>query len=107
MKLSRGRGKVLLKDGNKKSIEIIDGYYTEDGTFFIYKTKNWYALDTKSGLSFGKSKNYLTKKEIVDDFPKVIKEFERMKQEHTDMYVKTCSAYKRLCREYDLNGGRR
>ena len=47
MKFSRGRGKILLSGiGNKKTIEIVDGHYTEDGKYFIRvvtQNKEWFS----------------------------------------------------------------
>ena len=109
MKLSRGRGKILLSGiGNKKSIEVVDGYYTEDGKYFIYKGKtNWYMMDALSGLSYGKSQNYLTKKDVEKNLTNIIIKFDKVRENEKEWYDKVVKQYKKLCREYDLNGGRR
>ena len=109
MKFSRGRGKILLNGiNNKKSIEIVDGYYTEDGKYFIYKgVSNWYMMDVNSGLSYGKSQSYQTKKDVEKNIATIINNFEKVKAGKKDWYKKVATQYKRLCREYDLNGGRK
>ena len=109
MKFSRGRGKILLSGiGNKKTIEIVDGYYTEDGKYFIYKTTTkWYMMDVNSGLSYGKSENFLTKKDVEKQLTNIISKFEKVKTEQKEWYKKVVTQYKKLCREYDLTGGRK
>ena len=109
MKLSRGRGKILLSGiNNKKSVEIVDGYYTEDGKYFIYKgTSKWYMMDANSGLSYGNSKNYLTKKDIEKEITNIIIKFEKVRENDKTWYDKVSKSYKKLCREYDLKEGRR
>ena len=109
MKFSRGRGKILLNGiNNKKSIEIVDGYYTEDGKYFIYKgVSNWYMMDANSGLSYGKSQNYTTKKDVENNLGSIISKFDKVKEHDKDWYNKVARQYKKLCREYDLNGGRK
>lgn len=109
MKFSRGRGKILLTGiGNKKSIEIVDGHYTDDGKYFVYKTHlYWYVMDVNSGLSYGKSENFLTKKDVEKQLTNIIIKFEKVKAEQKDWYKKVSNAYKKLCRDYDLNGGRK
>lgn len=109
MKLSRGRGKILLSGiNNKKSVEIVDGYYTEDGKYFIYKGKlNWYMMDVASGLSYGKSQHYATKKDVEKNLTNIIIKFEKVRENDKTWYDKVSKSYKKLCREYDLNGGRR
>lgn len=109
MKTSRGRGKILLNGiNNKKSIEIVDGYYTEDGKYFIYKGKTfWYIMDVRSGLSYGKSESFVSKKDVEKEVPNIILKFDKVKSEKLDWYNKISMTYKRLCKEYDLKEGRR
>lgn len=109
MKFSRGRGKILLSGiNNKKSIEIVDGYYTEDGKYFIYKGKvNWYMMDVNSGLSYGKSQHYLTKRDVEKNLGNIVSKFDKVKEEDKKWYDKVVKQYRQLCREYDLNGGRK
>lgn len=109
MKFSRGRGKILLSGiGNKKTIEVVDGHYTDDGKYFLYKGKSkWYVMDANSGLSYGNSQNYQTKKDIEKELTNIMVKFEKVKEEQKDWYKKMSNAYKKLCREYDLTEGRR
>lgn len=109
MKFSRGRGKILLSGiNNKKSIEIVDGYYTEDGKYFVYKTNVfWYIMDVNSGLSYGKSESFTTKKDIEKQLTNIMVKFEKFKEKDIEWYNKIAKNYKKLCREYDLNGGRK
>ena len=109
MKLSRGRGKIFLNGiNNKKSVEIVDGYYTEDGKYFIYKgSTKWYMMDVNSGLSYGRSENFLTKKDIEKQTTSIMLKFDKVKENDKAWYDKVAKQYKKLCREYDLNGGRR
>ena len=104
MKTSRGRGKVLISGiGNKKHVVVMDGAYTEDGKYFIYKTSlYWYIMDIKSGLSIGKEDNYTTKIGLLQKYDELTKDFEKKIVEHKDIYQKICRNYKRLCKEYDL-----
>lgn len=109
MKFSRGRGKVLLTGiGNKKSIEIVDGHYTEDGKYFVYKTHlYWYVMDVNSGLSYGRSESFTTKKDVEKQLTNIMIKFDKVREGQPDWYSKISKQYKKLCREYDLNGGRR
>lgn len=107
MKLSRGRGRVLIIEDKKKSVEVVDGYYTEDGKYFIYKGKTkWYTMDAESGLSYGKSKSYLTKKDVEKDIKNIIPNFIKVQTDNKTWYNKVVKCYKQLCREYDLKIGR-
>lgn len=108
MKTSKGRGKVLISGINKKKeIVIVDGAYTEDGKYFIYKTNMyWYVMDINSGLSIGKGDNYTTKTGLLQKYNELTKDFEKKKEENKDVYLKISRAYKKLCREYDLKGGK-
>ena len=78
MKTSKGRGKVLISGiGNKKHIVVFDGSYSEDGKYFIYKTHlYWYIMDVNSGLSIGKYDNYTTKNGLLQNYNKLVNEFE-------------------------------
>jgi len=105
MTFSRGRCKILLVFNNRKRLETLDGYYTEDGNYFIYKTTTfWYVLDVKSGLSYGRNKGYTMKKDIVNDLDYIIHKFNVYKDNHEDEYKKHCASYKRLCKQADVGG---
>ena len=64
-------------------------------------------MDANSGLSYGKSQNYLTKKDVERNLTNIIINFETVKEKDKMWYDKVVKQYKKLCREYDLNGGRR
>lgn len=104
MKTSKGRGKVLISGiNNKQHVVVLDGSYTEDGRYFIYKTHlYWYLMDTKSGLSLGKGDNYTTKTGLLQNFNKLTSEFEDRVKKYDVVYKKIATKYKRLCKEYDL-----
>lgn len=104
MKTSKGRGKVLITGIKKKrEIVIMDGAYTEDGKYFIYKTNYyWYLMDVNSGLSMGKYDNYTTKNGLLKNYNKLTSDFESKVKANKDVYLKISRAYKKLCREYDL-----
>lgn len=104
MKTSKGRGKVLISGiGNKKHIVVFDGSYSEDGKYFIYKTHlYWYLMDVNSGLSLGKYDNYTTKNGLLQNYNKLVNEFEDKVNRNKNTYLKISRAYKKLCREYDL-----
>ena len=104
MKTSKGRGKVLISGiGNKKQIVIFDGSYSENGKYFIYKTNlYWYIMDVNSGLSIGKYDKYTTKNGLLQNYNKLVNEFEDKVNRNKNTYLKISRAYKKLCREYDL-----
>ena len=104
MKTSKGRGKVLISGiGNKKQIVVFDGSYSEDGKYFIYKTNlYWYIMDVNSGLSIGKYDKYTTKNGLLQNYNKLVSEFEDKVNRNKNAYSKISRAYKKLCREYDL-----
>lgn len=104
MKTSKGRGKVLISGiGNKKQIVVFDGSYSEDGKYFIYKTNlYWYIMDVNSGLSIGKYDKYTTKNGLLQNYNKLVSEFEDKVNRNKNTYSKISRAYKKLCREYDL-----
>lgn len=104
MKTSKGRGKVLISGiGNKKHIVVFDGSYSEDGKYFIYKTNlYWYIMDVNSGLSLGKYDKYTTKNGLLQNYNKLVSEFEDKVSRNKNTYSKISRAYKKLCREYDL-----
>lgn len=107
MKLSRGRGRILVVENDIKSVEVVDGYYTEDCKYFIYKGKiKWYMMDVDSGLSYGRSKSYLTKKDLEKDIKNIIPNFDKVRTINKTWYNKVSKYYKQLCREYDLKVGR-
>ena len=105
MTFSRGRCMVLLEFNNKKNVELLDGYYTEDGNYFIYKTTTfWYVLDVKSGSSYGRGKGYTMKKDIVKDLDFIIRQFNLYKDKYEEYYKKACASYKRLCKQAESGG---
>lgn len=108
MKTTRGRCKVMLEFNKKRHIELIDGYYTEDENYFIYKPSSyWYVLDVNSGLSYGRGKGYVMKKDIVKDLDFIIDKFNQYRDRFEEQYNKNCKYYKKLCKEYDLKEGRK
>ena len=64
-------------------------------------------MDVNSGLSYGKSQHYLTKRDVEKNLGNIVSKFDKVKEEDKKWYDKVVKQYRQLCREYDLNGGRK